>query len=190
MSGYRDSKWVSVGMPVAFVVFALVMVYVQYHRLTEARSDLASSEKKLSELEATLKKSQIEPVGEKIPSVPATKEENNRFVAVLKTTAQQAGAAIVKWNSTTRPAGSDDQGPRGAPPPELKGITEVVSELEIFGSYEGVRAFVKRLEAWPRLVNMNNVTWRRGNQSGTHLQMTVIRYVTEAKEARSSGGTP
>lgn len=190
MSRMRNSRLLSVGMPIVFVFFGFVMVFIQYRRLSDANSSLADSQKKLDSLNAIVAKAKIEPEGDKIPVVPATREEDTRFLEGLKRTAQETGTQLVKWVSTIRPAGSQPgvTSTGNTPPSELKNVYEVLGDLEVYGDYNAVRAFVQRLEAGPRLLNMNNVTWRRGIKSGTRLQMTVIRYVSDLSSSSSSNG--
>lgn len=201
MKRFTETPWFSVGMPVAFILFALGTVYFQSRRLNETTDSVKRAEKKLEVLNKSIKEYAAQPEGEKLPTVAATQEEDTRFLEGLKKVAQETGAELVKWTSTVRPAGTEGVVvPGSAPPPELKGVKEVVGDLEVYGDYAAVRAFVQRLETGSRLVNMSNITWRRGLQSGTRLQLTVIRYVTEStagSEAtggslvtRSSGGTP
>jgi Tfp pilus assembly protein PilO len=183
----RRQKLINVWMPAFCAAVALLIVFLQYRNLNQAKADVAETQHKIQALDENLK-DRVNKLGIKAPAVLLTSKEDTMFLEDLKKAAQDTGIQIVRWTSTSRPAGAD-QG--AAPPAILKGITAVNSELEVYGPYDSVRAFVRRLESWPRMLNMSGVSWHRGTKDGTRLFMTVIRYVREPSvgSASATGGT-
>ncbi len=180
-----ESKLISVWLPVFCVVLAAAVGYNQYHRLTQARSDLDKANLELQSIERKIQESKQAMENDRVPTVTSTKEEDTQFLNGLKKAAVETGVQIVRWS-----AKAPDTALQGGPPPPaaLKGITTVESNLEVYGPYESVRAFVVRLESAPRLLNMNHISWHRGQYTGTRLAMTLTRYVSEPGASSADKG--
>ncbi len=175
--GKAPTKLASVGIPCICAVIALVSVYLQYNRLTTADRNIKDAENQIKLLDEDLKKSRGNEFASKVPSVPNTPEEDTQFLDGLKLSAQRTGVTILKWSSTSKPAGTDT--PNQPQPVPLQGVTAILSDLEVQGPYESVRAFVINLESQPRLLNMNNLSWHRGTKEGTKLFVNLVRYVSQ-----------
>jgi hypothetical protein len=164
----------TVVLPLGCALLALGSVLFQMHRLNEAKAQVADTNNQIRLLDTALVDSTTKTFGNKIPAPPQTKEEDTVFLDEIKQAAQQANVTIIRWTSTPKPANEETNPPQDF----LKGVTAIHSDLEVSGEYDSVLAFVVKLESWPRLLNMNNIAWHRGNQTGTRLFMNVIRYAS------------
>lgn len=181
----ETSAWVTIVLPIVCALFAIGCIYYQMRRLSEAKEHTTVAEKHIALLKENIKDAGSIGEGAKLPTLSATSDEDTVFLDELKKAAQESGITIVKWDSKPKPAGSENNATQ---PAILKGVTAIHSDLEVYGPYESVRAFVIKLESWPRLLNMNSVAWHRGTKTGTRLFMDVTRYVTEVP-APAGGGT-
>ena len=180
----------SIGLIVGSLVFGLVLIYVQYHRLTSANADLVQGDAMVNTLKRSTEEARSSKGVVHTPAVVNTTEEDTDFLRGLREAARESNVEIVKWTSTTRPAGTNGPAPAGSQQPvqpaELKGLTEIVSDLEVFGDFDQVRNFITRLESSPRLLNMDQVDWRRGQTDGTRLSMILTRYVSDSTGSSDS----
>ncbi|MBI3721162.1 MAG: hypothetical protein HY248_01300 [Fimbriimonas ginsengisoli] len=189
MTDRRPSGWVTVGLPFGCILLACGIWYLQMHRLAITRGDAKAAQLQLDTLMEDITSTKRHIQTGKVAALPATREEDTRFLEDLKKAAEDTGITIVKWASHAQPAGTQGAATGAAHPPELQGVTAILSDLEVYGPYESVRAFVLKLESWRRMISMNNMSWHRGNKAGTRLFVTVIRYVYQpgGNPARSTG---
>ncbi len=188
----KGASWLSIAAPIFCLLLAIGTVLYQYLRLTNARTDLVTTRNQEKTLDQSLAATAASKGIIHTPSVPETPQEDTQFLTGLRQAAAESGIQIVKWSSSSRPAGTGGASGTATPnqkqPAALKGLTEILSDLEVFGPYDNVRAFVMRLEASPRLLNMDHVSWHRGQKDGTRLFMILTRYVSSPGAGANPGG--
>lgn len=186
----KGAKGYSIWLIILCLLISIGLVYYQYYRLTSAKASLEQGANTLSTLLKSIDEVKANKGVIHTPAELETTEEDTEFLRGLREAARESNVQIVKWTSTARPAGTNGPAPAGSAqaqqPAELKGLTEIVSDLEVFGEFDDVRSFITRLESSPRLLNMDQIDWRRGQTEGTRLSMILTRYVSDSTGSSDS----
>ena len=180
MSASTPNRLVSVGLPIACLFIALGLGGYEYLRKINAHDELLATRTKLAAVQQDLRNVIRDPVmAARFPAALDTKQEDTHYLEQLRQSAQECGVQIVRWVRIDQPKpGTSNGNTTAGPAPDLKGLTPVVSDLEVYGPYESVRAFVRRLENSERLLNMDDVSWHRGQVDGTRLFVKLTRYLS------------
>lgn len=174
MNKPRYGAIVAIVVPLALaLVFGLMCLNQFKHR------DLAL--KKQAEEEANVRsKQQIldlinsTPLTDKTIALVNTPDEQAAFLTQLRVNAQNANVKLVQYTNMGVVVPPKQE---NAPPTIFR---PVASNLTVQGPYMGTRAFAFSLLRANRLMNMNNVNWKRDSDGATTtLSFTLIRYVTD-----------
>lgn len=166
--------WVLI--PILVLALSAYLAYGQVVRRKAAETEAQALDVGIASSKKLLADMQSQPIIDKEFAVEATAEEQAAFLDLLRVYADAAGANVSKFVNLPPPPANQQQQQR-EPKPKVN-ITPISTTVEVQGRFDQVRAFAYSLIRTKRLLNMDNVRWRR-DQNGpvTTLSFTVTRYV-------------
>lgn len=183
----RTLSWL---LPLASCLIAGGLVLWQYMRANTIQKESDSTLALIGSLKQSIGQWQSDEGREKIPYALDTKLEEAMFLDGVRQKALQRGVKLVKWvNEPPKSAGDDQTGVRGAAnseelPEALRSVRTLISNVEVEGSYEGVRAFVKDLLASNRLLTLKTGVWDRGEKATANkFNFKLHRYISSTPPA-------
>jgi hypothetical protein len=171
-------KSLTVMAPIVGVLFGSGIAIYEVRRLHYLEAKYASTLKELSTIDIELAAFEKQPPIEKIPTVPSSTREQPQFLDVLRGYADTNHVQMVRWSNLALPPPSTGGNGDANAKPQIPNYTPIVSTIEIAGQYNSTRMFMYNLLRSPRLLNMTELKWVRGDQwPTTHLTFTLTRYV-------------
>jgi hypothetical protein len=193
MDNKRLIGWV---VPCLCIAGAGAVVFTQHRKLQEAETQLRLAQAKVEE--ATKAREALERNSAEVRFAAATQSpyEEAAFLNEIRQRAIRCGVVISRWDSRNRAFGDSAEEQASTDPKELerqeklKGITRISSDLTLIGPYSGIRKFLGETTAQERLYTLSNARWRRRDEGGTELLVTVSRYVEPPQPEAAVTFTP
>lgn len=174
-------KTLSWMVPVICFVLAGLLVFLQYQRLQTRKKELGDAQALASSLRESISQWTSNEGRDRIPSVANSRVEEATFLDEVRQVAIANGVRLVKWVNE----GNDPTVARQAPnaeeevPPAVRNVRTLASNVEVAGSFVGVRGFVRDLLGSTRLLTIKTGTWERGGDEGeTRFSFKLNRFVT------------
>ena len=114
----------------------------------------------------------------------ASLQEQPEFLKQLRGYAGQRKIQIVRW-SDAPVIESSGSASANTPTARPSGVSAVVSQVDIKGSYNGSRHFLYDLLRSPRLLTLNDVKYSRGEHGIHSTTFSVTRYVTSQPNTKN-----
>ena len=176
----RNRHFVTVGLPLLGLLGAFAIAYPGYRTLNNDESSLAQTRKEIASHQITLAALQSKPVSPVIARVPATPDEPVEFLRNLNAVARSCGVTIVTY--TAAPAAAPSPPPAAgtvaAPGSDAVPADTTACTLDITaeGSYAAMARFFQRLETYPRLINVSQVSMQSKKYPLLTTQFRLSRY--------------
>ena len=173
------------GVPVLCLLLAALLIVPRYRALRADEDELARTQKSVREKKALIEAALREPTPPPVAYLPADRDEPVLFLRQLS---QLAAACGVKFTSVTTVApetptgeatasanGTGDAGGTNTPQAGLPtGTSPVALQITVIGPYASHLRFFERLESYPRLISVTNVTM----DASQHPRMTSLFRLT------------
>ncbi len=181
-------RLLTIALPVLSLLLAYFLTVPRYLELKKDEAELARTDefvraKRLSVDEAAQQKS-----GPVVAQLPADRNEPVQFLRELNTVAGSYGvrltnvttAAPIEQN-TPPPTSAGGAGAAGTAPPKVTlppGTTPVILQVDVEGTYPGLAQFFRRLETYPRLISVTDVSMSAtaGDYPKIKAQFRLTRY--------------
>lgn len=189
MNRQRLSNMAILLVPFACLLLAGGVTVYEWKRISQYLGEeqtIQSSVQTVANLERAVA---AQPKPTRIPTAEQTTKEQPDFLNTLRVYANASGVKILKWSNGTpyAPASGGTTSSNGTPQDKQKvipgGAIPVASAIEVAGSYNNIREFMYYLLRSPRLLNMNDIKWKRDDHfPQTSASFTLVRYVTPPKQ--------
>lgn len=181
-------KTLSWMVPLGCFVLAGVLVFLQYQRMKLRSQEVEETKKLTKSLQETVDSWKTLEGRERIPSVADTRQEEATFLDEVRQVAIVNGVKLVKWvnegNDPTRVAPPLTPEQEAQIPAAVRGVRTLASNVEVSGTWVGVRGFVHDLLSSERLLTVKSGVWSRGDSPGeTGFSFKLNRYVSQPEAA-------
>lgn len=177
----RTLSWL---LPLASCLIAGALVFWQYWRVHTIRKESETTLALIGSLKNSIGQWQSSEGREKIPFALDSRLEESMFLDGVRRQALERGVRLVKWvNEPPRaPADAQNAGADSGQPPvpeAVKSVRTLVSNVEVAGSYDSVRSFMKDLLTSQRLLTVKTGTWERGElPESNRFNFKLHRYIS------------
>lgn len=175
------------GVPVLCLLAALLIVVPRYQALQADEEELVRTQKTVQEKKALIDKARREP---KLPPLAYLPADRNEPVLFLRQLSQLAAGCGVKFTSVTTVASeavsadasssSRNGGGEGDSASQTRvpsGTTPVILQIAVVGPYASHLRFFERLENYPRLISVTDVTMDAGEHPRMTSMFRLTRYI-------------
>jgi len=182
----RTLSWL---MPVLCALVIAGVVGRQWMALQALGREHRSVEQDIAVVENSLRQLDAAPPPSRIATEELSNREQVSFLNMLRGYADAWRVRLVRWSNGTPIA--PGMAAEGAPNRLPEGVYAIGSAVEVAGAYNDVRRFLYDLQRSPRLYNLSEVRWTRGDKWPiTMASFTLTRYVTAAAPGVSSSAAP
>lgn len=180
----RNRHYVTVSLPLLGLLGAFWTAYPRYKTLHADEAALAQTRRELAAKQNALAVLQTQPVGSVVARVPATPDEPVEFLRNLNAVARSCGVKISTYTASApasaAPVPAEGQaaaaGADGLPPGTTANTLNITAE----GTYAAVSRFFQRLETYPRLINVSQVSMSASKYPMLTTQFQLSRYTGDA----------
>jgi hypothetical protein len=184
----RNRHYVTVGLPLIGLLGAFALAYPRWKTLQSDEAALAQTRKDIALQQSKLALLEKQPASAVVARVPATPDEPVEFLRNLNFVARSCGVRIATYSAappaaptsaapapTTAPAANGTAAP-GAADALPAGTTEATLNLTAEGTYAAMANFFQRLETYPRLINVSQVSMSTAKYPLLTTQFRLSRY--------------
>lgn len=184
----RNRHFVTVGLPMIALLGAFGIAYPRYQALKADEVALAQTQREIAAKQSTLAVLQAQPQLPIVARVPATPDEPVEFLRNLNSVARSCGVRIETYT-----AGAAAPTPPPAPPASggaaatgdtlPPGTTASTLEITAEGTYASMTRFFQRLETYPRLINVSQVSMQTKQYPLLTTKFRLSRYTGLSPES-------
>jgi hypothetical protein len=185
----RNRHFVTVGLPMIALLGAFGIAYPRYQALKADEAALAQTQREIAAKQSLLTVLQARPRLPIVARVPATPDEPVEFLRNLNMVARSCGVKIETYT-----AGAAAPTPAPAPPPSggaavstgdtlPPGTTASTLEITAEGTYAAMTRFFQRLETYPRLINVSQVSMQTKKYPLLTTKFQLSRYTGLSPES-------
>ena len=173
----RALSWL---IPTVCVIFAACLVFWQYRSLQLAKEEVKSLETNVASIKKSIDLWKTGENKEKIPYAQDTRLEESHFLDTVRRHALDNGVKLIRWTNEPPVVQSSEPNAKQDQVPEfMKDVRTLVSTVEVAGTYDGVRGFVKDLLTSERLLSVRSGNWSRGDDANSNkFSFKLNRYVS------------
>lgn len=183
---------IAIALPLISLIALYFLVVPRYQALKADEAELGTTNAavlaKRTLIEEGMRQAESQTV---IAQVPADRDEKTRFLTELNSVARSCGVRFTSITSTaaenapppTSAGGADaanSPASQGGLPP---GTVPVALQMNVEGTYQSLALFFARLETYPRLISVNNVSMSSGQYPRLTAQFRMTRYTGPAPAA-------
>lgn len=178
----RNRHFVTVSLPLLGLLGAFGIAYPKYRSLRADQAALKETQRDLAYRKAILAMLQSQPPSSLVARLPATPDEPVEFLRNLNTVAGSCGVKITTYAvaPAAAPTPAAAGGAPGADAALPAGTTANTLVITAEGNYRGLALFFQRLETYPRLINVSQVTMQSKKYPLLTTQFQLSRYIGEA----------
>jgi hypothetical protein len=179
-------------VPLVCLILSGAVVFYEWRRNQQLADDRLQVEKQIAFHEKLMGQITQMPQPSRMPTVEMTENEQPSFLNSLRLSADAYQVRLVRWSNAVPVPGAGGSADDPARKIMPAGVIPIASQVELQGRYEQVRQFLYELMRSPRLLNISDIRWSRGEPwPNTRLTFTLTRYVTQGPSPFSepTGGT-
>lgn len=201
---FKYQQLIAWSLPLVGVIAAVGAVVPRWNALRNDQEELASTQQAIRTQEANLTQIRAEPAGPTVARVPATRNEPVEFLRTLNTVAASCGVRVISYTAAAAPPPPAAPAPAAPPaggaasasapaatpgqPALPPGTTPNVLDISAEGTYTAMALFFGRLETFPRLVSISQVTMHAAQYPTLNAQFKLTRYTGPAPDAPAMAG--
>lgn len=184
------------GLPALSLLIALLLVVPRYRALAADRNTLTETRQVVRAKRSFIADAAREGRGPVVAQLPADRNEPVRFLRELTALATRCGVKFTNVAPTVAeesrealsPTGGTEENAANAAHTKLPpGTTPIALQISVDGSYPALALFFSRLETFPRLISVTNVSMNATQYPKISAQFRLTRYTDAAPGA--PGGT-
>ncbi len=179
----RNRHYVTVSLPLLGLLGAFALAYPRYKQLQADEATLAKTRQDIASRHAALALLIARPASTVVARVPATPDEPVEVLRNLNFVARSCGVKIANYTAAPPvappppPAPAPDGKPAAATSDALPpGTTASTLDITAEGSYGAMARFFQRLETYPRLINVSQVSMNAKQYPLLSTQFRLSRY--------------
>jgi hypothetical protein len=160
-------------------------LYGKYRHIGQLRTEQVGLDRQIGVADRALASDANMPTYKQQPTAEQSAAEQARFLDQLHGEARSTGVQITTWTNaltaaapTPSASSTADTSAAAATHVLPLGINSITSQVEVVGTFQGLRQFLYHLERTPRLLNLSNPHWVRADWPRTRLSFMLTRYVT------------
>lgn len=173
-------RYLAGGILFAGILGATLLIIPKWLELNSHRDELNRVEAQIVSTVQSVQLLRTSPKGPPFAHMPATPTEELEFLTQLNSVARTCGVSVTKSKHVVvTPRGEEGSAPQGTSKSFLPpGIDPAILTLTVEGAYPAMAIFFNKLETYPRLVSITDVTMKTGEYPTVSADFTLTRYTT------------
>jgi hypothetical protein len=173
-------RYLAIAILLGGVIGACLLVIPKWLQLSADREELRRVQVQIAGSLQSVQLLRNAPKGPPFAHLPAVPTEELEFLSQLNGVARACSVRVTRTKHVTvEPRQKDAAVPEGEQKSFLPpGIDPAVLTLTVEGDYPAMAVFFNRLETYPRLVSITDVTMKTGQYPTVSADFTLTRYTT------------